>query len=246
MLRLVRRRVKKLFSRRYNYEGDVFAVRKVNTGFLNDGAFQKSWDVAKAGNSKLWPNGVPDVRWRAHVALWAATRGLDLKGDFVECGVYGGLLSLTICEHLGFKKDGPRFWLFDTFHGLPLAQLPADEIESATKANRLYKTDVYEIAKQNFAPYPNVKLIKGALPGSLSQAPELKKISYLSMDLNSASAEQETIDALWDSIVLGATIVLDDYGFKGHTQQYEMWNRFARSKNRTVMTIPTGQGLFIK
>ncbi len=134
--------------------------------------------------------GVPTWRCGLQHGGW-------ISRDF-ECGVYGGLLSLTICEYLGFRKDGPRFWLFDTFHGLPLAQLPADEIKGATKANRLYKTDAYEVAKQNFAPYPNVKLIKGSLPGSLSKRRELKKISYLSMDLNSASAEQETRNALWD------------------------------------------------
>ena len=39
MLNIVKRQLKKLRRRRYDYQGDVLAVRKVNTGFLNDKEF---------------------------------------------------------------------------------------------------------------------------------------------------------------------------------------------------------------
>ena len=202
--------------------------------------------MAKLGNKTLWPKGVPDVRWRAHVAVWAAKQALSLEGDFVECGVFGGLLSLTICEYFKFREAGPTFWLFDTFTGLPVEQLPESEKQAAIKQNRFYTSDCFELARKNFAPYPNIRIIRGALPGTLSEPKQLKKIAYLSMDLNNASAERSTIHALWDKIVPGAVIVLDDYGFASHTTQYEMWNDFAKSKGRMVLTLPTGQGLLIK
>lgn len=229
-----------------DYEGDTFAVRGVNTGFMDEKAFAAAWRVAQASNAEHWPDGLPDVRWRAHVAVWAAGQGLALDGDFVECGVYGGLLSVTICEYFKFRDGGPRFWLFDTFHGLPLDQVPAEEMARATKTNRRYQMDVYDLAKRNFAAYPGARIIRGALPGTLAEAPELKRIAFLSMDLNYALAEHDTVVALWDRIMPGAVIVLDDYGFKGHAAQYEMWNHFAASKDRRILTLPTGQGIFIK
>lgn len=223
------------------YVGDVFGT-KVNASFLDEPAFEKAWNTAIAQN-----DGCPDIRWRCHTCIWAAKRGLELGGDFVDCGVYGGVLALTIAEYFGFRNGGPKHWLFDTFQGLPLAQLPADEIEFATKVNRRrYQDDVYSKAQRNFALYPNARLVRGALPRSLDDAPELKKIAYLSMDLNSASAERDTIKELWDRIISGAIIVLDDYAFPSHVQQYDMWNQFAQSKNRSILTLPTGQGLIIK
>jgi O-methyltransferase len=53
---------------------------------------------------------VPDIRWRAHVAIWAAANGLNIEGAFVECGVHTGLLSLAICHYLGFNQLNKKFF----------------------------------------------------------------------------------------------------------------------------------------
>ena len=66
------------------------------------------------------------------------------------------------------------------------------------------------------------------------------------MDLNNASAEKATIEVLWPKLVQGAIIVLDDYAFIRRVRQYDMWNEFAKSVGRSVLTLPTGQGLLIK
>jgi hypothetical protein len=161
--------------------------------------------------------------------------------------VFGGLLSITVCEYLGFRDAGPRFWLFDTFCGIPIDQLPPEDLKRAKKMNaKRYDSDVFPLAKRNFEPYPSVRLVKGALPLSLSEAAELERIAYLSIDLNNALAERNTMLALWDKMVPGALIVIDDYGHNGHLPQYDMWNEFAHSRDRRVVTLPTSQGLLIK
>ena len=231
----------------FDYVGNKVAVRGVNLGFMEDDRFAAAWKIASELNRDVWRKGVPDIRWRAHVCCWAAQCGLNLKGDLVECGVYGGLLSITICEFLNFKKGGPKFWLFDTFHGIPIEQVPKSEQRQASITNqRKYSEDYFPVAQRNFKDYPNVQLVRGALPGSLADAAKLKKIAYLSMDLNSASAEEATIKLLWDKLVVGAVVVLDDYGSLGHETQYHMWNEFARSKGRFILTLPTGQGVLTK
>ena len=63
-----------------------------------------------------------DMRWRAHNAIWAATIGMELEGDFVECGVANGFLSHAICDYLYFSKVNKKFFLFDTFQGIPINQ----------------------------------------------------------------------------------------------------------------------------
>ncbi|MFO1034700.1 MAG: hypothetical protein U1E15_11695 [Hyphomicrobiales bacterium] len=61
-----------------------------------------------------------------------------------------------------------------------------------------------------------------------------EKIAYVSVDLNNAPAEQAVIECVWPRLSPGAIVVLDDYGFTAHAEQYVMWNDFARSKG--VMT----------
>lgn len=66
------------------------------------------------------------------------------------------------------------------------------------------------------------------------------------MDLNNAPSEKAVIEKLWDQLVPGAIVVLDDYAFGGFDPQYHMWNVFAQSKGITVASLPTGQGLLIR
>ena len=104
--------------------------------------------------------------------------------------------------------------------------------------------DVYEIAKRNFAPFPNAVLVRGELPGTLDNV-TIGKISYLSVDLNAASFEKASIEKVWDRVVPGAAIVLDDYAFLGHEEQNSMWDA-AADHGQVVLTLPTGHGLIVK
>lgn len=224
---------------------DGMFIEGRNQNFLDEPNFAKAWALAREANSEGWPDGVADVRWRARIALWGAEIGMKLEGDFVECGVHTGLFSMTICHALKFAKSKKNFYLFDTFDGIPLAGLDGQELSRAKDSNRDYYHDVFSVAQRNFAPFPNAHLIKGALPSSLSAAP-VKRIAYLSMDLNNAPPEKQVIKKLWNLIVPGAVVLIDDYLWHGHEPQFKMWNAFARSKNVSIAPLPTGQGVIIK
>ena len=226
------------------FMADGLAVQGRNLAFLTEPTFARAWERTNVGNAFAWGGTAPDIRWRAHVALWAARHGLGLAGDFVECGVYAGLLSMTICHALDFAKVDKKFFLFDTYKGLPLEGLAGHELEHALDRNRSY-IDVLEIAKQNFSPFPNAIIVPGVLPKSLTSV-SINQIAYLSMDLNNAPAEKAVIEALWDKITDGAIIVLDDFGFATLEDQHNMWVAFAALKGLSIVTLPTGQGLLIK
>ena len=214
---------------------------------MRNDRFKLATEFAHDGNIEGWSKGggVPSILWRSHVTMWAASNGLRLEGDFVECGVHTGILSMAICHYLDFNKINKKFYLFDTFQGIPMERLDETDRLQAERINSLIYFDVYEIAKRNFSTFKNVQLIKGNLPDTLD-IPDLQKISYLSIDLNNARYEKETIEALWEKLVDGAMVVIDDYAFTGHEAQYQMWNDFASRNNRIILTVPTGQGLLVK
>jgi len=230
---------------RFDYHADGLAVNGKNLSALRDDAFDHAYDTAVSLNVTGWHGNVPDIRWRAHVCCWAAKNALLLQGDFVECGVHTGLLSLTVAHFLGFEKRDRTFWLFDTFEGIPLERVSTGEKDHAAMLNDVLYFDCYDVTSRNFSPFPNVKLIRGILPDSLSDA-SVERIAYLSIDMNNADGEMATIERLWPKLSIGAIVVIDDYAFTGYEAQFRAWNAFAEKKNSMILTVPTGQGILIK
>jgi O-methyltransferase len=240
----------RLFRRRRTfrpaYASDGLAVKRKNLSFMTDPVFASAWEKVVETNTPYWPE-VPDIRWRAHVCVWAAASALQIEGNFVELGVNTGLLSSMICRCTDFDRHvNRRFFLFDTFAGIPGGGV--SEKESAEIARRnavIYRRDVYDFAKSVFDEFPNAQLVKGMLPHSLAGI-DTGPIAYLSIDLNNAKAELDSAAILWPRLVKGAIIILDDYAFEGHEEQYSAWNDFTARQGLQILTLPTGQGMIIK
>jgi hypothetical protein len=228
----------------FDLYADGLGVKGKNLSPILAPDFADAWQFAHDGNIEAWRGAVPDIRWRALTCCWAARHALTIEGDFVECGVNTGILSMTVCRNLQFEKIDRRFFLFDTFDGIPASGLKGAEKALADDINGRLYFDCFDMASRNFSAYPNAILVRGLLPESIGTAPE--RIAYLSIDLNSETFERQTIDALWPRLTAGAVVVIDDYGFAAHEAQFHMWNAFAAEKGTAVLMMPTGQGLLLK
>jgi len=229
----------------FDYHSDGLAVIGKNLSALRDNAFDHAYNKAVELNRAGWHGNVPDIRWRAHICCWAAKNALSVPGDFVECGVHTGLLSLTVAHFLAFEKLNRTFWLLDTFEGIPLERVSKDEKRHAAMLNDVLYFDCYNVTSRNFSPFLNVRLVRGILPESLADA-EIDRIAYLSIDMNNADGEIATIERLWPKLSHGAVVIIDDYAFTGYEAQFQAWNAFAERQNRMILTVPTGQGILIK
>ncbi len=104
---------------------------------------------------------------------------------------------------------------------------------------------LYEQVRQRFIEYPEVHVIKGSVPEILhTHAPE--KIAFMHLDVNSAAAEIGTLELLFDRIVPGGMLVLDDYGWLAYKDQKQAEDIFFAERGYHVLELPTGQGLLIK
>jgi O-methyltransferase len=231
---------------RVDYFADGLGVRQRNLTFLEDLAFQRAWNKVSVFNNKYWNGKTPDIQWRAHLSIWAAEQALRLEGDFAEFGVNTGILSAMIFHMTTLSETDKRFFLFDTYEGIPIEQARDSERAKSEKMNQeLYKHDAYAIATEVFEGYKNAVLVKGVLPQSLADV-EIDKLCFVSFDLNLVEPEIKVINEIWDKLVPGALVVLDDYGFASFPEQHSAWNEFAASKARTIFLCPTGQGLLQK
>ena len=129
MKRLIKALSKKIGLGIFNVKGryaqdGLFTVHSDH--FRSDPAFRAAYDrgvAASLGND-------PEFEWRVHIALWAAQTALNVKGDFVECGINAGFISSAIMRKLQWNHLSRRFYLIDTFSGPVLAQYSQEEVEN--------------------------------------------------------------------------------------------------------------------
>jgi O-methyltransferase len=223
------------------YEADGLKTWSKQLDFLTDERFLSAYNRGASGYSSLEGQQPLDLRWRVSVTCWAAFHGSHLPGDFVECGVNTGWHSLAICEYVNFNSLGKKFYLFDTFCGLPPEQMSSFE---ATLPRHPYR-ECYELAVKNFSPFPNAKLVRGKVPDTLRSV-EIGQVAYLSIDMNLAHPEKAALEYFWPKMVSGAICVFDDYAWVGMHEQKQAHDAFAAERGLKILTLPTAQGLLIK
>lgn len=183
-----------------------------------------------------------DIRWRAHVVQWAGSHAVKLPGDFVECGVNRGFLSMSLMTYIDFEKCLDRkFYLFDTYGGLVDEQVTPED----KAAFRNYYDDTYDFVVESFSRFPNAVVVRGIVPESLATV-QIDAVAYLSIDMNCVEPEFAALKHFWPKMVAGGIVILDDYGFLGHEAQHRAADQFAESVGVQVLAAPTGQGILIK
>ncbi|WP_218171792.1 TylF/MycF/NovP-related O-methyltransferase [Pseudomonas gingeri] len=227
----------------YSYDG-LLSIH--NHDFMVDDRFMAAYGrgVAAAGTDYKW-------YWRVYMGLWAARSAAKYVGDFVECGVNYGFLSSAIMYDLDWNNTDRMFYLLDTFSGIDERFLSEEERTGgvAKKSSELVESGVYtsnlDAVKKNFSDWHNTKIIPGSIPETLS-AIDSTKIAFLHIDLNSTIPEVAAIEFLWDRLVSGAFILLDDYAYYGYQPQKEGMDKWAAKMDLSIASLPTGQGLLIK
>jgi hypothetical protein len=207
-----------------------------NVDFLRDPRFVQAYAAAKRQQSDI------DIQWRAHVTQWAGAHAKLLDGDFVECGVNRAFLTMSLATFVDFKSMvGRKFYLFDTFNGLVPDLVDVED----RAAYRNDYPDCYEFVRDSFKDHPNVILVRGPVPDTLSRV-DIERVAYLSIDMNCTRPEEEALRHFWPKMVSGGIVVLDDYGFPGHESQKRAADRVAASVGVGVLSLPTGQGVIMK
>src|SRR5450631_8328 len=202
-----------------------------NMSMLDDAPFVAAWQANAESSSD------EAIVWRRYVLACAAYHCVQLDGDFVECGAYTGVGIKTIVDYLGGPAFPKTFWGYDIFeHDASMLNAALPE----------HGSGLYERVREKFAGYSQVRVVKGLIPEVFaSGCPD--RIAYLHIDLNQAPAEIASLEHLFDRMVPGGILILDDYEwagpYRGQKLAEDVW--FEARKYR-VIPLPTGQGIVIK
>jgi hypothetical protein len=232
--------LKYVFQNKLQYSEDCLYTT-VNADFLKDPKFVQSYGLAKGLMQDSWDGY--DFRWRAYVVCWAASQAKNLEGDFVECGVNTGMNTRMVIDYMDFDQTDKTYYLLDTYTGM--APKYSSEEEMIRSRNMGYTEDIYESVKNTFKDFKNVKLVKGAIPDTLTKVPS-QKVAFLTIDMNCVMPEVAALEYFWDKMVPGGIIIMDDHGFPGHDEQRNAHKDFAKKHGTMVLPLPTGQGMIIK
>ncbi|UTP39763.1 TylF/MycF family methyltransferase [Phenylobacterium sp. LH3H17] len=171
--------------------------------------------------------------WRVSTLLWAARHVAHLEGDFVECACYRGSSARTVADLIDISKR--RHYLYDLFDHDPA--MPHHQMAE-------HSSTLYDEVRARF-PEPNVIITQGKVPESLViAAPD--RIAFMHLDLNNAEAEIGVLEVLWDRIVPGGILILDDFGWLPYYRQFNAETDWFTARGHVILEMPTGQGLVIK
>ncbi len=217
------------------FAADMLITFDRNQGFLDDPDFMHAFNtVAQSPTEK-------SLLWRLHVFCWCARNGLRRDGDFVECGVFEGFSVAVAAQLLDFARTPRRWYLYDTFAGIPPDQIGTGHVSPQAYAD----PNLFGRVETRFERYPNIEVIQGRVPEVLAEVgPE--RIAFLHLDMNSAQAEVGALETLYDRVVDGGQILLDDYGWLTYREQKAAEDLFFGRYGVPVLELPTGQGLVVK
>jgi len=227
----------RIFEPEFQFLKDGVAIY-ANPPFYSDDKFVKSYRGAtKDELNRVFGKHQDYIIWRAHLLTWFLTQNVPRVGDFVECGVWYGWLSKTICLYSEFWNLDRTFFLIDSWDG----ESYADPLAVNRKGQTLFQ-DV-----SNRFPYNNVKLIKGRVPTvfNSSDFPKIEKVAYLGLDMNGWEAEVASLEYFYPKLVKGGIIYLDDYGHNYHNQ-VEMIDDFFKDKVEKPLYFPCGSAIYVK
>ena len=220
---------------RRNFAGDMLIALDKNMGFMEEPRFVAAVDAQQPNAQEA------SLLWRLHVMCWCTRNALRLEGDFVECGVFRGYMTAVAAQFLDFRTCPKRWHLYDTFAGIPAPDLDPGHINP----REYQEPGLHDAVVRRFADYPNIEVHRGRVPEVLhGSAPQ--KIAFMHLDMNSSTAEIGALDALFDRLVPGAYLLLDDYGWYAYRDQKIAEDAFLNPRGCQVLELPTGQGLVIK
>jgi hypothetical protein len=211
--------------------GDNLLTWGRNNSMLDDARFVAAWQANAAGDPVA-----EAIVWRRYILACAGYHAMQLDGDFVECGCYMATGVKTVVDYLGGPAFPKTFWAYDLF------EHAADDAHHAMPG---HGPDLYEKVRARFDGYPGVRIVRGRIPEVFAgQSPE--RIAYLHIDMNQAPAEIAALDALFDRVVPGGVIILDDYEWAAYRSQKLAEDSWFEARSYRVFPLPTGQGLVLK
>lgn len=183
-------------------------------------------------------------------------RSIDLPGSVMEFGVRNGanfffLARLIEIFNSAQRHDGissRHLYGFDTFAGFPsigpedvsAASWPDMKAGGAQSARDVFFSD-FDCFKENSSIGSRLHVVEGdvvqTLPTFLEDSPGLR-VAFLFLDLDLYAPTKTCLELLWDKVVPGGVVILDEYGLAEFPGESKAVDEFFQDKSVKMKSIP--------
>ena len=172
--------------------------------------------------------------------------GLKVAGDICEFGVAQGATSKLLASEIMPLADR-KFWLFDSFEGLPAPTKEDRLIHDIFKLGSMDKykgtmaspeTEVLgKLASINF-PRERIQVKKGWVKDSIKSGELPAKVAFAYVDFDFYDPIKDALEFLDTRMPPGGRIVVDDYGFFSEGAQLAVDQFVAAAGGRYKFEMP--------
>lgn len=152
----------------------------------------------------------------------------NIKGDFVECGVWRGGSSMIVAKMLHNRNISDRkIYLYDTFEGM--SEPTSNDVDlSGRDASVLLKEfeheketsvwcladidDVKNNMKKTGFPEQNIIYVKGKVEDTIPSQSTDNEIALLRLDTDWYESTKHELNFLFPKLVKNGVLIIDDYG----------------------------------
>ena len=146
--------------------------------------------------------------------LWLCRELAPLPGCVIECGVWRGGMSAAMAEVLGPAR---RYYLFDSFEGLPAADAVKDgaravrQASAVDPARRLVAEMRWADQAMRLSGAVRYELVPGWFKDTLVPFTPPEPIAVLRLDGDWYDSTRQCLEALYPHVAPGGLVLIDDY-----------------------------------
>lgn len=155
--------------------------------------------------------GLP--RLRALVDLMGRLDSARIPGDVVECGTCNGGSGALLARCALDSPVSRTVYLLDSFAGLPApGEVDGPGAREWAGQCRASVATVRRALRESGVPEGGVRLVEGWFQDTIPGLP-VERIALLHVDADWYESVRLVLDRLYDKVVPGGFVVLDDYGY---------------------------------
>lgn len=176
---------------------------------------------------------------RVYYLLALSAHGINMEGEFAECGVWRGGSALALAHQITTSGAQKTLYLFDRFEDTESLLSPKTK---SSEASRVSFGKVAEI----LSPFGFVRIIKGEIPSVLEKA-RSTTFSFVHIDLNEYTSTRDATGFFYERMNKGSVMLFDDYGFPTYAESVKKAvDEFFGGEKEEPIVLSTGQCFVIK
>lgn len=197
----------------------IHNIRYIDTDGYDDLMLAKYVGNANDTRNMRFAHSFVGLHGLGHIERLAAQIFADgIEGDFVDAGTWrGGTAIYMRALQTAYAQKHRLVWVADSFTGVPKPTSAADiaaNLDLSTERYPWFYASLREV-RDNFSTYGlldnGVKFLPGMFADTLPVAP-IEKIALLRLDGDLYSSTMDSLNALYDKVVCGGYVIVDDYG----------------------------------